>query len=154
MKRLEIIPVLFFMLFVMLTPLTKLYEVYKVTNTYRETRGKILISEVAKIELSDDGGKYFAYKPSIQYEYEVDGNKITGGQYDLEKSHFERKFEANLIVNGFKPQDEVKVFYNPSAPLESVLTKQVSPFYYVSFIALTFWMLLLAALCIWNYKKE
>jgi hypothetical protein len=92
---------------------------YESTN-WHETNGTV-ISPVIRITPGEKGDLYFG---RVSYTYSVDGREYTSELTDLGpgNKHYDPA-DAVADVARFRPNDPVRVFYNPAAPGEGVIEK-------------------------------
>lgn len=89
------------------------------------TTGRIKSSTVSTFRVSGgDDSSYTSFKPRVLYTYEVDGRKYTGDRvfFSFVLGGM-TKGKADRIAGRYQAKDQVKVFYNPRNPAESVLRR-------------------------------
>ncbi len=86
---------------------------------YRKTEGKIIISEVKRIE---NQVSYEAYYPHVVYEYEVDGKRYASDKIFL--TNIESDYNTiKKLVEKFPVGKRIIIYYNPLKPEESLLKR-------------------------------
>jgi hypothetical protein len=87
------------------------------------TRGTVLASEVESSRSSEGGT---TYRPSILYEYEVDGHLFEADQYDPRGSiSTSDRIGARAIVSEHPVGKKVDVYYNPNNPGKAMPSREL-----------------------------
>lgn len=114
-------------------------NLFKVSN-YNETYGNVINSQI--ISYRGSKGQTF-YKPLVNYNYYVDGEKHTGNTYDYFSFQKGRALSSEIIREN-PPNKEIKVYVNPENRFESVLDKTIHPYYFTLLPAISaiffFWL--------------
>jgi hypothetical protein len=91
---------------------------------WRVTTGRVESSTVNSFRVSTGESSYTSFKPRVLYTYEVDGQRYTGDRVFFSfvlGGMSERK--AKRIAGRYRKKDQVRVYYNPRKPSESVLRR-------------------------------
>lgn len=92
---------------------------------WHSTNGTITHSFVDKVPPGVPHANPLFY-PIVRYSYNVNGNEFTGNTINLGAKIETTSRYANEMVSSYKKGALVKVYYDPSAPVESVLEQRVS----------------------------
>jgi hypothetical protein len=88
------------------------------------TIGRIKSSTVASFRVSRDETHYTSYKPRVLYTYEVDGKNYTSDRISFSfVLGGMNEGKARKIAARYRAKGQVKVYYNPRDPRESVLRR-------------------------------
>lgn len=99
---------------------------------WKETEGKIIKANPKRVESIV---RYQTYEPDIEYIYTVNDKEYRSNKL------FITEFQSDLktiekVLQEFKPEQTVKVYYNPRNPSESVLKRNLHAGMVVQIIAL------------------
>lgn len=98
-----------------------------IVSKYNEVSEKVVSSKI--VEYRGSKGQKF-YRPDIVYDYYVDGERYTGNMYDY--FNIQKGYELTSdIVRSNTPNKEIKVYVNPNNRFETVLDKDVHPYYFI-----------------------
>jgi hypothetical protein len=117
----------FISLFCLLIFVKNLIPIYELNYLFKSTSGIVLQAELEKVyQSTEDGeGSGWFYIPKIEYQYEVEGVKLTGNRYRPsnrgEEEHIARKILTNYPIG-----KSITVFYKIDNPKASLLTKELS----------------------------
>lgn len=106
-----------------------LYFVSKLVqiSKYQEISGTVINSRV--VEYRGSKGQRL-HKPEIVYEYSIDGERHRSNVYDyfqVQKGYL----MSSEIVKENPPNKEIKIYVNPKDVNESVLDKEIHPYYFM-----------------------
>lgn len=127
-----------------------LSQIIKVSK-YEETYGIVVSSKL--IESRGHKGKTL-YNPKITYEYYVDNELYVGNTYDI--FNVEKGYQITMdIMLEYSVDKEIKVYVNPNNKHETVLKKDIYPYYLFLMPILTgaiiYWLIILYMYKTGNY---
>ena len=127
--------------------LSKMAQAYQFMEIY----GDVVSTRI--IETRGSKGKRL-YRPEITYSYRIDGEDHIGNTYDI--LNIEKGYKlSNKILEEYEIGKEIKVYVNLDNQDQSVLRKEVYPYYFlltIFFVAIFFyWLTLLHMYKTGNY---
>ena len=94
------------------------------TMRWKSTPGRVVASGVGvSTRTGIDGDTQVRNVPSIRYEYEVDGKRLTGQRIDL--SEIPQTVDRDATLQRYPRGATVTVYYNPARPTECVLERNL-----------------------------
>ncbi len=102
-----------------------LYSVYK-RNQVRDCRNwPQTIGTITKAEvIADTGPDSNGYFVSVFYDYLVNGASHQGNRLELSRRAYVRKKSAESVVERYRTNTSIPVFYNPEKPSDAVLVRE------------------------------
>ena len=90
------------------------------------------------------------YTPRITYRYRVDGEEYEGSRIDLttQRMYFTQS-GANAVLEPYRPDGAVVVYYNPDRPADSLLKPGVSMATWMITALVIVLLILLASIPLW-----
>ncbi len=132
-----------FIWFMLVSPILK----SRAARTWSEAQCRIISSEV-KVHSGDDGP---TYSPDIKFEFEVGGQRFQGDKYSFSTMSNSTGW-AKQIVKRYRPGEVHSCFYDPNAPNDSVLNRDLdwsgSGFVFPLFL-LSIFVLVGLGVCAW-----
>ena len=100
---------------------------------WRSTNGKILSAKIVQSERSSSGqGKETVYTPKISYTYTVNDQEYISERIKIMSDYSSSSIKAvQKIIQKYRPDSEVMVYYDPAKPKRAILEKGVSSEVYV-----------------------
>jgi len=98
------------------------------SQSWPSVKGNVLSAEVHQTKIRDPrtGRKTISqFTPRITFSYSVIGKPYQSSRYSISTKSMAHKKVAE-IVDGYKPGDNVDVYYNPEDPAEGVLLQAES----------------------------
>ena len=107
--------------FLLLNQSMKIRRKAKLAKSWPTIQGVVLESEVEESRRRTAVGKAsIGYYPAVTYQYNVLGQSYTGDRVTFGDADYDYITASNLL-SAFPVDGEVKVYYNPDNPSESVL---------------------------------
>ncbi|SKA97309.1 Protein of unknown function [Prosthecobacter debontii] len=98
----------------------------KASENWPTAPGVISSSRVVEHTKRSSGTTNKKFEAKIHYRYEVNGQSYQSDQVTFMDGRFNTRSSAESLANQFPTGLEVKVFYNPEAPAEAVLKRDIS----------------------------
>lgn len=92
------------------------------SRLFKQTDGTITMSN--RHALKDEDGRY--YQVDVRYTYSVDGKQYWNDRYSYFHTYAESSRNKS-VVEKYPRGKQVTVYYDPSNPKESVLSRKISP---------------------------
>jgi hypothetical protein len=90
-----------------------------------------------KVESHTDSEGDTSYTPKIEFEFDVDGNKIRGDRHSF-STMSGSSASANKIVKRYRKGSESVCYYDPQDPSQSVLSREFEPALWIVLFPLIF----------------
>lgn len=123
------------------------------SKSWESTEGKITLSEI-RTRSSSGTSNSIVYFPSVKYDYYINNIKYTGNRIsllvDIKLSDISY---AEKILENYKVNQTVAVFYNPNNPQEAVLDLEVKKASLLIYLVIIVIFGFSGAYGIWKYKK-
>lgn len=121
------------------------------TKSWKKTKGRILVSGVhIQQDYLSSGHMAVSFFPYTEYEYTVSGKLYKGSRIFFGKNvGFGDKSKSEKLVENYKPNTDVVVWYDPRNSENSVLTRKAATSIYfflslgIIFLSFVFFFILL-----------
>ena len=95
----------------------------KESQSWHEGKARVIFSNI-DIEITyDEDGEMASYVPKVQYVFQVGGQTYQGNQVSFGNPNYALQKKAQEVIAQYQLGSEVRVYYNPFNPEESVLEK-------------------------------
>jgi hypothetical protein len=127
------------------------YPIYKARQAihFHQTDGTVIASRVKTATTRSDGRTSTSHTPIIEYRYTVDGREYVNDDYTFVYMEANESGQAGKIVSDHPEGKAVTVYYNPDAPQEAVLDRNINPISWFLMLFLQPFLLVAVGLLVW-----